>query len=56
VDQVAAQFNGGGHACAAGLNVKGESLDSFLPRLRAALTARVEAVAAAASATAAARP
>ena len=47
VDQLAGQFNGGGHACAAGLNVKGESLESFLLRLRAALVAQVEAVAAA---------
>lgn len=47
VDLVAAQFNGGGHACAAGLNAKGESPDTFLPRLRAALVARVEHVAAA---------
>jgi phosphoesterase RecJ-like protein len=44
VDQLAAKFNGGGHACAAGLNVKGESLESFLPRFRAALLAQVEAV------------
>ncbi len=47
VDLIAAQFNGGGHACAAGLNAKGETLETFLPRLRAALVARVEAVAAA---------
>ncbi len=47
VDLIAAQFNGGGHACAAGLNLKGETLESFLPRLRAALIAQVEAVAAA---------
>lgn len=45
VDKLASQFGGGGHACAAGLNVTGEALDSFLPRLRAALTAQVEAVA-----------
>jgi bifunctional oligoribonuclease and PAP phosphatase NrnA len=44
VDQLAAKFNGGGHACAAGLNVKGESLETFLPRLRAALIAQVDAV------------
>lgn len=44
VDQLAARFNGGGHACAAGLNVKGEPLESFLPRLRAALVEQVEAV------------
>jgi phosphoesterase RecJ-like protein len=47
VDQLAAKFNGGGHACAAGLNVKGESLETFLPRLRAALVEQVEAVASA---------
>jgi phosphoesterase RecJ-like protein len=46
VDKLAGLFNGGGHACAAGLNVTGESLETFLPRLRAALTAQVEAVAA----------
>lgn len=45
VDQLAAKFNGGGHACAAGLNVKGEALETFLPRLRSALMAQVEAVA-----------
>ena len=33
VDQLAEQFNGGGHACAAGLNVEGSSLSSCLPRL-----------------------
>ncbi len=54
VDKIAGQFGGGGHACAAGLNVKGESLESFLPRLRAALIAQVEAVAA--NPPAAARP
>lgn len=47
VDRVAALFGGGGHACAAGLNVQGETLETFLPRLRAALTTQVEAVAAA---------
>jgi phosphoesterase RecJ-like protein len=45
VDRIASGFGGGGHACAAGLNVKGESLECFLPRLRAALTEQVEAVA-----------
>jgi phosphoesterase RecJ-like protein len=44
VDLIAAQFNGGGHACAAGLNVKGETLETFVPRLRAALVEQVEAV------------
>jgi phosphoesterase RecJ-like protein len=46
VDLIAAKFGGGGHACAAGLNVKGETLETFLPRLRAALVEQVEAVAA----------
>ena len=46
VDRIASGFGGGGHACAAGLNVKGETLDEFLPRLRAALTHQIEAVAA----------
>lgn len=45
VDLVAAKFGGGGHACAAGLNVKGETLESFLPRLRAALAEQIAAVA-----------
>jgi phosphoesterase RecJ-like protein len=49
VDKLAGQFNGGGHACAAGLNVKGEALEAFLIRLRAALVAQVEAVAVARS-------
>jgi bifunctional oligoribonuclease and PAP phosphatase NrnA len=47
VDRIAAEFTGGGHACAAGLNIKDEPLETFLSRLRAALCARVEAVAAA---------
>ena len=37
VDKIAAQFGGGGHACAAGLNVKNESLAEFKPRLIAAI-------------------
>ncbi len=44
LDLVAAQFNGGGHACAAGLNVKGETLASFQPRLLAVLAERLRAV------------
>jgi phosphoesterase RecJ-like protein len=44
LDLVAAQFNGGGHACAAGLNLKGETLGSFYPRLVAALAERLLAV------------
>ncbi len=45
VDQVAAQFNGGGHACAAGLNVKNMTVNEFRPRLLTALQAQIEAVA-----------
>lgn len=45
VDLVAAQFNGGGHACAAGLNLK-TGTENFHQRLVAALTKCVEAVAA----------
>lgn len=48
VDQVAAQFGGGGHACAAGLNVKATTMAEFRPKLLAALAARLEAVAASA--------
>jgi bifunctional oligoribonuclease and PAP phosphatase NrnA len=33
VDQLAAHFGGGGHACAAGLNVRGETLENFTARL-----------------------
>jgi phosphoesterase RecJ-like protein len=43
VDQVAAQFNGGGHACAAGLNLK-TGTENFYARLVAALAERLEAV------------
>jgi phosphoesterase RecJ-like protein len=43
VDLVAAQFNGGGHACAAGLNLKSGGIN-FYERLVAALTLRVVAV------------
>jgi phosphoesterase RecJ-like protein len=43
VDLVAAQFSGGGHACAAGLNLK-TGTDNFYARLVAALTERIAAV------------
>jgi phosphoesterase RecJ-like protein len=43
VDLVAAEFNGGGHACAAGLNLKSGAGD-FYPRLVAALTKRIALV------------
>ncbi|MDR0902838.1 MAG: bifunctional oligoribonuclease/PAP phosphatase NrnA [Opitutaceae bacterium] len=44
VDQIAAQFGGGGHACAAGLNLKGGTLADFRPRLIAALAAQFAAL------------
>ncbi len=47
VDQIAARFNGGGHACAAGLNVPGETIATFYPRLVAAIEQQLRAVGAA---------
>lgn len=47
VDSIAAQFNGGGHACAAGLSLK-SGAEGFYPKLVAALAARIAAVDAAA--------
>jgi bifunctional oligoribonuclease and PAP phosphatase NrnA len=44
VDQVAAQFGGGGHACAAGLNLKNVTVADFRPRLLAALEAQMAKV------------
>ena len=43
LDRIAAQFNGGGHACAAGLNLKPVPAD-FRARLIAALAAQIAAV------------
>ncbi len=43
MDSVASQFNGGGHACAAGLNFPG-TLADFYPRLVAALAQRFREV------------
>jgi len=43
MDKVAAQFNGGGHSCAAGLNVKKDT-GNFRDQLVAALIAQIEAV------------
>lgn len=37
VDQIAKLFNGGGHACAAGLNVGNSSIKEFYPQLMAAI-------------------
>ncbi len=44
VDQVAARFGGGGHACAAGLNVIGATPAGFRTELVAALAAQLAAV------------
>lgn len=44
VDQVAKQFNGGGHACAAGLNVDNSSIREFYPQLMHALGQHLEAL------------
>ena len=43
VDSIAAQFNGGGHASAAGLNFH-DSLESFYPKLVAAFAQRLQEV------------
>jgi phosphoesterase RecJ-like protein len=42
VDQVAKQFSGGGHACAAGLNVENSSIAEFQPKLIRALGEHLE--------------
>lgn len=42
VDQIAKHFNGGGHACAAGLNVEESSLDAFEPQLVSAIGAHLK--------------
>jgi phosphoesterase RecJ-like protein len=44
LDLVAGRFGGGGHACAAGLNVPGEKAATFYPRLLAAITEQLRAV------------
>ena len=44
VDQVAAQFGGGGHACAAGLNLKNVPAAEFRPQLLGALAAQIARV------------
>ena len=43
LDQIAAQFNGGGHACAAGLNLK-QGTENFYARLVAALAKQIAIV------------
>lgn len=42
VDRVAKRFGGGGHACAAGLNVKQSSISEFYPQLMDALGKHLE--------------
>jgi bifunctional oligoribonuclease and PAP phosphatase NrnA len=42
VDQVAKLFNGGGHACAAGLNVENSSIQEFYPQLMEAIGKHLE--------------
>ena len=42
VDEIARQFDGGGHACAAGLNVEESSIGEFLPKLSDAIHAHME--------------
>lgn len=44
MDRVASAFNGGGHACAAGLNLKNVSVDDFRTRLVGALREQLDAV------------
>ncbi|PTY02504.1 DHH family phosphoesterase [Opitutaceae bacterium EW11] len=44
VDQVAARFNGGGHACAAGLNLKNITMAEFRAQLLVALEEQLAAV------------
>ncbi|HEX9783668.1 MAG TPA: DHH family phosphoesterase [Opitutaceae bacterium] len=46
VDQIAAGFGGGGHACAAGLNVPATMADSLRPKLIEAISARFAELAA----------
>jgi phosphoesterase RecJ-like protein len=44
LDLVAAKFNGGGHACAAGLSLSGPHAANFRPRLISALSERIAEV------------
>ncbi|HRE05152.1 MAG TPA: DHH family phosphoesterase [Opitutaceae bacterium] len=43
LDRVAAQFGGGGHACAAGLSLKGTEIEGFRARLLSALRTQISA-------------
>ena len=44
VDQIAKRFGGGGHACAAGLNIAEGSIKAFYPQLMEALSEDLEAI------------
>ncbi|MEM1221922.1 MAG: bifunctional oligoribonuclease/PAP phosphatase NrnA [Verrucomicrobiota bacterium] len=44
VDQVAKLFNGGGHACAAGLNIENSSIAEFYPKLIEAIGTHLESL------------
>lgn len=44
LDQIATQFGGGGHACAAGLTLKGATPEEYRARLIEALNARMDEV------------
>jgi bifunctional oligoribonuclease and PAP phosphatase NrnA len=44
VDQIAARFNGGGHACAAGLNLRGVRIEDFRTQLIDALQEQIQFV------------
>jgi phosphoesterase RecJ-like protein len=45
VDQVAKKFGGGGHACAAGLNIENSSIQEFEPQLLKALGEHLQSLA-----------
>ncbi len=44
VDQIAKHFGGGGHACAAGLNIENSSIKEFYPQLMEAIGQHLEAL------------
>lgn len=44
VDQIAQQFGGGGHACAAGFNVEHSSIPAFYPKLMQALDMQMQRI------------
>jgi phosphoesterase RecJ-like protein len=44
VDQIAKHFGGGGHACAAGLNVEDSSIEVFYPKLMEAIGEQLKTI------------